>query len=53
MKDNDGVRWLVAFVAVLLVIALVAYARGTKHHHGDEVGSHGMAATATAPARVA
>ena len=25
----------------LLIVGLIAEARGPKHHHGDEVGSHG------------
>ena len=35
------VEWLLIGVAGLLVVGLIAYARGPKHHHGDEVGSHG------------
>ena len=35
------VRWLIIGAAVLLVVGLIAYARGPKHHHGDETGSHG------------
>ena len=26
---------------VLSVIGLIAYARGPKHHRGDEIGTHG------------
>jgi peptidoglycan hydrolase-like protein with peptidoglycan-binding domain len=36
------VRWLLIAVAALLVVGLIAYARGPKHHHGDETGSHGI-----------
>jgi hypothetical protein len=36
-----GLDWLIVLAATLLVIGLVAYGRGTKHHRGDEVGSHG------------
>jgi len=35
------VRWLIIGAGVLLVVGLIAYARGPKHHHGDETGSHG------------
>jgi hypothetical protein len=28
-------------VAAALLIGLIAYGRGHKHHRGDEVGSHG------------
>jgi hypothetical protein len=33
------VRWVVAAVAVLLVLGLLGWARGDEHHHGDDVGS--------------
>ena len=36
-----GIEWLLILVGLLLIIGLMAYARGTKHHRGDEVGSHG------------
>jgi peptidoglycan hydrolase-like protein with peptidoglycan-binding domain len=35
------VEWVLIAVAALLVIGLIAYARGPKHHEGDTVGSHG------------
>jgi hypothetical protein len=35
------VEWLLIIAAALLVVALIAYARGPKHYHGDEIGSHG------------
>ena len=35
------VEWLLIAVGALLVIGLIAYARGPKHHRGDEIGSHG------------
>jgi hypothetical protein len=37
-------RWLeylLIAVGALLLVGLMAYARGPKHHHGDEVGTHG------------
>jgi hypothetical protein len=36
-----GLEWLLIAVGMLLVLGLIAYARGPKHHRGDEVGSHG------------
>ena len=36
-----AVEWLLIVAAGLLVIGLIAYARGPKHYHGDEIGSHG------------
>ena len=35
------IEWLVIAAAVLLIVGLIAKARGPKHHHGDEIGSHG------------
>jgi hypothetical protein len=37
-------RWIAWFLLVffgLSLIGLLAYARGPKHHHGDEIGTHG------------
>jgi hypothetical protein len=34
-------EWLLIVVAALLLVGLMAYARGPKHQRGDEVGSHG------------
>ena len=36
-----GIELLIILAAALLVVGLVAYARGPKHHRGDEIGSHG------------
>ena len=33
--------WLGVALGALLVIALVAFARGRDHHRGDEVGAFG------------
>lgn len=38
---RNGVRWLLALGIALVVIGLVAYARGPEHHRGDEVGALG------------
>jgi hypothetical protein len=35
------VEWVVIVVCALLVIGLIAYARGHKHYRGPEIGSHG------------
>jgi peptidoglycan hydrolase-like protein with peptidoglycan-binding domain len=35
------VEWLIIGAAAALLVGLIAYARGPKHHHGDEVGTHG------------
>ena len=46
---STAVRWVVAAVAVVLVVCLLGWARGEEHHRGDEVGSRsGPLATAVA-----
>jgi hypothetical protein len=44
-------RWVVIVIAVLVVVGLLAYARGNEHHRGDEVGALGASApvSATSP----
>jgi hypothetical protein len=40
---NAG-RWLAVLIGVALglcIVGLIAYARGPKHHHGNEIGTHG------------
>ena len=32
-------RWILVLAATLVLIGLMAYARGEKHHHGDDVGA--------------
>ena len=36
-----GVEYLLVGLATLLLVGLMANARGHKHYRGDEVGSHG------------
>jgi hypothetical protein len=36
-----AVELVLLVAAALLVLGLIAYARGPKHHRGDEIGSHG------------
>ena len=36
---RDGARWLIVLLIALVVIGLVAYARGPEHHRGDDVGA--------------
>jgi hypothetical protein len=38
MRGSD---WLIVLLGALLVVGLIAYARGPEHHRGDEVGTHG------------
>jgi hypothetical protein len=39
--------WLGVIVGALLVIALVAFARGREHHRGDDVGAFVLAPRVT------
>ena len=34
-------RWAIVLGLTLVVIGLIAYARGPEHHRGDEVGALG------------
>ena len=36
---RTALRWLLALVVVVLLIALIGYARGEEHHRGDDVGA--------------
>jgi hypothetical protein len=36
-----AVELILIAAAAAVLIGLMAYARGNKHHRGDEVGSHG------------
>ena len=46
---NDPFRLIVAFVAIVLVVCLLVWARGEAHHRGDEVGSLGAIGTVSSP----
>jgi hypothetical protein len=36
---RDGARWLIVLVIALVLIGLIAYARGDEHRRGDDVGA--------------
>jgi hypothetical protein len=38
---NGIPRWVIAVVVLLIVVALVAFARGRDHRRGDEIGALG------------
>ena len=42
------IRWIVTAAAIVLVVALLGWARGDKHHRGDDVGSLGTTPTVLA-----
>ena len=41
-------RWVIVLMLVFVVIGLIAYARGTEHRRGDEVGALRSATVAAA-----
>jgi hypothetical protein len=36
---RQGARWILAALLVLVLIGLIAYARGDEHHRGDDIGA--------------
>jgi type VI protein secretion system component VasF len=40
--------WVRILVAVVIVVAMLAFVRGRDHHHGDDVGALGGAPPASA-----
>jgi hypothetical protein len=36
---RDGARWLIVLAIALVLIGLIAYARGDEHHRGDDAGA--------------
>jgi hypothetical protein len=40
---NDAPRWVVVVLVVLVLVGLLAFARGRDHHRGDEVGERASA----------
>ena len=36
---RDGAHWLVVLVIALVLVGLIAYARGDEHRRGDDVGA--------------
>jgi hypothetical protein len=45
---GDGPRWVVVVLIALLVIGLIAFARGPAHRRGDETGKGSIGATVVA-----
>jgi hypothetical protein len=39
MEMRDSARWLIVLVIALVLVGLIAYARGDEHHRGDDVGA--------------
>ena len=43
---GDGRRWVVVILVALLLIGLIAFARGPDHRRGDETGEGSIGAVA-------
>ena len=41
---SDTPRWVIVIVVVLVLVGLVAFARGRDHQRGDETGSGSIGA---------
>ena len=49
---SDTPRWVIVVLVTLVIVGLVAFARGRSHHRGDEVGER-AGAVRVVPVRVA
>jgi hypothetical protein len=38
---RDAARWVILIALALVVIGLIAYARGPEHQRGDDIGALG------------
>jgi hypothetical protein len=41
MEMGDTPRWVLMLVVALVVVGLLAFARGQDHHRGQQVGAQG------------
>ena len=47
----NAMRWVLVAVLALLVIAMIGWARGTTHHHGEDVGALAVHHSVSQPLR--
>jgi len=40
----SGARWVVVIVLAVVLVGMLAFARGREHHRGDEEGALGSSA---------
>jgi hypothetical protein len=45
---SDTPRWVVVVIVLLVIVGLLAFARGRDHHRGDDVGERASAAVVAA-----
>jgi hypothetical protein len=48
---SDRARWALVVVLVACVLGLIAWARGTDHHHGQDVGAERSSYTSSSTLR--
>ena len=46
---SDAPRWVVVVLVVLVLVGLLAFARGREHRRGDEVGDRAAAVVVSGP----
>lgn len=42
-------RWVIVVVLLLVVVGMIAYARGHEHHRGNQVGALGVQVSRVGP----
>jgi hypothetical protein len=45
------IAWVLLILIGLSIVGMLAYARGPKHHRGDEIGTHGTKIVAVTTSR--
>jgi hypothetical protein len=40
---SDTPRWVIVVIVLVVIVGLIAFARGREHRRGDEVGALGRA----------
>ena len=46
---SDAPRWVVVILVVLVLVGLLAFARGREHRRGDELGERAAAGLISGP----
>jgi hypothetical protein len=46
---SDAIRLPVIILCAVVLIGLIAYARGPDHRHGNDIGSHGTRVVIVVP----
>jgi len=46
---SDAIRWPVIILCAIVLIGLIAYARGPDHRNGNDIGPHGTRVVIVVP----